>query len=150
MTIASRLVVGPHDGPRFTLGMDSFVARAMSPDDHFSVVEYESAPGVPGPPLHVHHGNEECFFILEGRVDFTLDGETATLGPGSCVLVPKDRPHTFANTGEGPARWVGIFAPGRYQGLIEDLGAIMPTDGPPDAQRLEAVFARWDTELVRA
>lgn len=148
MSSAAKLVHGESEGIRWRLGPDEFVAKATSLDDHFSVIVYESAPHVPGPPLHVHHSNEEFFYILEGKVEFSLDGSTCLLGPGASVLVPKGKVHTFANTGGTPARWVGVFAPGRYQGLIEELGAVMPVDGPPDPAAVAAVFARWDTEIA--
>jgi hypothetical protein len=48
------------------------------------------------------------------------------------------------------ARWVGIFAPGRYQGLVAELGSILPPEGPPDPAKLAVVFSKWDTELVNA
>lgn len=148
MTVAARSVVGSGEGAQFKVGSDIMTAKVMSPEDLFSLIEYESIPGVPGPPLHVHHGNEEVFFILDGEVDFTLEGTTARVGRGACVHVPKGKAHTFVNAGVTKARWVGIFAPGRYQGLVEELGAILPPDGPPDPETLAAVFSRWDTELV--
>ncbi len=150
MTLAARSLVGPGEGTQFRIGPDTMTAKVMSADDHFSLVEYESAPGVPGPPLHVHHGSEEVFFILDGEVDFNLEGTTTRLRRGACVHVPKAKAHTFVNAGITNARWVGIFAPGRYQGLVEELGSILPPDGPPDPEKLAQVFSKWDTELVKA
>lgn len=45
-------------------------------------------------------------------------------------------------------RWLGILAPGRYLRMLEDLGAIMPSDGPPDVTKVLELFARYDTEVV--
>jgi quercetin dioxygenase-like cupin family protein len=123
-------------------------SRGSSPAGHFSVVEYSAAPGAGGPPPHVHRSNEEAFFVLEGQVDFTLDGTTERMTKGSFVLVPKGAVHTFVNAGSGVARWMGVFAPGQYEQLVRELGAIIPKDGPPDPAEVAAVFARWDTEIV--
>ena len=41
------------------------------------------APAGFGPPLHVHHREDEGFYILEGQVDFVCDGQTFHLSPGS-------------------------------------------------------------------
>jgi hypothetical protein len=32
--------------------------------------------------------------------------------------------------------------------MLEELGAVFPQDGPPDPERLLAVFRAWDTEMV--
>ena len=42
----------------------------------------------------------------------------------------------------------GIFSPGRYMRLLEELGELIPPDGPPDLAAVEALFARYDTEIV--
>jgi quercetin dioxygenase-like cupin family protein len=134
------------EGRSFTVGADLLTVKGVSPSDAFSVVEYHAAAGVPGPPPHVHHRNEEAFFVLDGEVEFQLDGTTSVLRAGSFAHVPAGAVHTFANIGTTPARWVGIFAPGRYVGLVEELGAALPPDGPPDPAAVAAVFARWETE----
>lgn len=134
------------EGRSFSIGADRISVMGVSDTDAFSVVDYIAAPGVPGPPPHVHHANEEGFFILEGEVEFLLGDTTTVLGPGSFVHVPIGAVHTFTNVGSGPARWVGIFAPGRYLQMVEELGAVIPADGPPDLAAVVAVLARWQTD----
>lgn len=72
----------------------------------------------------------------------------ARLTRGAFVLVPRDAAHTFANAGTSTARWIGIFAPAQYEHLVEELGAILPQDSPPDLAAVAALFAKWDTEIV--
>jgi mannose-6-phosphate isomerase-like protein (cupin superfamily) len=146
--VGQGIAIGAGEGRRFPVGRDVLTAKGESPEGSFSVIEYEAVAGMPGPPPHVHHGNEEAFYILDGEVDFTLDGETVRLTAGAFVLVPKGVPHTFVNAGPGTARWVGVFAPARYQRLVEELGELLPADGPPDAARVAALFARYDTEIL--
>jgi mannose-6-phosphate isomerase-like protein (cupin superfamily) len=151
MTAVGRgVVLAGGEGRRVDVGPDAMTLKGESQGDRFSVVEYEAAAGAPGPPAHVHHGNEESFYILEGEVDFMLEGKTTRLTEGGFVLVPAGARHTFANAGSGRARWVGIFSPGHYRQLVEELGAILPADGPPDAHAVAALFARYDTEIVEA
>jgi mannose-6-phosphate isomerase-like protein (cupin superfamily) len=47
-------------------GKVRIVAGASSTDNSFSVVEVMDPPGG-GAPLHVHHGEAEAFYILEGK-----------------------------------------------------------------------------------
>jgi mannose-6-phosphate isomerase-like protein (cupin superfamily) len=146
------VVLGPGEGRDFTIGADRFLLKGMTHHggEGFSVVEYHGATNNPGPPLHVHRTFEECWFILDGQVDFTVEGQVVRGHAGSFFLVPRGVAHTFEVVGPTPARWVGIFSPGRYVGLLEELGQLIPVDGPPDLAEVEALFARYDTQIVSA
>ena len=151
MTATGRVVVKPPGtGRSFRIGADRFerkgtVGRGMA---SYSVVEYTGAPHAPGPPLHLHRAFEETFFLIEGELEFTARHRALHLGPGAYLHVPRGVPHTFRVAGDSPARWIGIFSPGRYVGLIERLGPLIPANGPPDIRKVAALFARYDTELV--
>jgi mannose-6-phosphate isomerase-like protein (cupin superfamily) len=144
------VIRGPGEGRDFTVGVDRVVVKGSTAHegDGFSVVEYEGAARAPGPPLHLHRAFEECWYILEGEVDFSLGEEVRRVGPGGFVLVPRDAPHTFRVAGDAPARWLGIFSPANGLGLIEELGELLPADGPPDVDKVMALFARYQTEVL--
>ena len=56
-----------------------------------------------GSPLHVHHNEDEWFYVIEGEVTFWVGGETIVAPAGSFVYGPRDVPHTFVITlGRGP------------------------------------------------
>ena len=151
MTGVGKVVVfGAGEGQRVRLGPDRFVIKGgpRQRSDAFSVIEYEGAPGVPGPPPHVHRAFEEAWVILEGEVRFRAAGETVAAKKGTYLLVPRGTPHTFEVVGTTPARWIGIFAPGRYVSLLEELGEVLPAHGPPDPGAVVRLFAKYDTEIV--
>ena len=151
MTAAGRVIaVEAGEGHRFRIGADRVTRKGpvASGSDGFSVVEYEGAPGFPGPPPHVHRAFEEAWYILEGQVSFLSRGTTVSAQPGTYLFVPRDVPHTFRVEGTTPARWIGIFSPGRYVELLEKLGALLPPAGPPDPAALRRLFAAYDTDLV--
>lgn len=50
-----------------------------------------------GAPLHVHHREDEAFYILEGTFEIECGGKTYTAGPGTFALLPKNLPHRFQN-----------------------------------------------------
>jgi hypothetical protein len=103
---------------------------------------------VPGPPMHLHLAFEECWYILAGEVDFHLADGIHRVGEGGFILVPRGAAHTFSVASSTPARWLGIFSPASSLGMLEELGEILPADGPPDMGRVEALFARYQTEMV--
>ena len=43
---------------------------------------------MPGPPVHVHPNSEESFDVLEGELEFLVDGKWSTVGAGGSVTVP--------------------------------------------------------------
>ncbi|HWR14189.1 MAG TPA: cupin domain-containing protein [Terriglobales bacterium] len=73
-----------------------------------------------GPPLHLHHGEDELFYIMEGDFLFEIGGRRFKAGPGDSVLGPKGIPHTWAFVGNTPGKMLFVFAPA---GKMEDFFA---------------------------
>lgn len=59
---------------------------------------------VPRPP-HAQENLEELIIIKEGTLKCTIGEKTATLGPGSVLLIPPQEMQTFEHTGEGPVTY---------------------------------------------
>ena len=79
-------------------------------------------------------------------MEFIVADRTTVGRAGSFLLVPRGVHHTFQVL--SPARWVGIFSPARYLGLIEELGALISGDGSPDQDAVLALFERYDSAIV--
>ena len=137
------------EGHKFQIGGDEITLKAarINAADAFSLIEYVGAPQ-PGPPPHVHRAFDELWYILEGEVDMTVGGRVLRAQAGSVYVVPRGTAHTFQVVGPSRARWIGIFSPGRYVELLEELGKIVPRDGPPDPAQIAKLFAKYDTEIV--
>lgn len=67
---------------------------------HISTVP---AGQMPHPPHH--HVHEELMLIKEGRLQFTIAGQTSTVGPGSAVYINSNEQHGMKNVGETPAQY---------------------------------------------
>jgi quercetin dioxygenase-like cupin family protein len=65
----------------------------------------------PGRAPDHFHKYDEVIYILEGQGELVIDGETAPLGPGSCVHLPRTLVHCLANTGDTEMRVLGVFRP---------------------------------------
>src|SRR5262244_2024815 len=79
-----------------------------------------------GPPDHVHFGQEEMFFVLEGSYELTVDGQTTTAGAGTIVFIPRNVVHRFKNVGDTTACMLDWSLPGgqdHYFQAIRDLAA---------------------------
>jgi len=71
-------------------------------------------------PLHVHHDDDEAWYVLQGRLGFRLGGEEFEVGPGSAVLARRGTPHTYRNAGEVEAEYLLVMPP-RIASLIEAI-----------------------------
>jgi mannose-6-phosphate isomerase-like protein (cupin superfamily) len=71
-------------------------------------------PGHRGPDPHVHHDHVDCFFVLDGQLEWRVGPSLRphTGGAGTFVLVGVDVLHTFRNPGPGEARFLNLHAPG--------------------------------------
>ena len=67
-------------------------------------------PGV-GPGRHIHHGQDETFFFLEGRFDVEVAGVLHHMEPGDVAFVPRGTVHAFKNVGDTRGRLRYIFSP---------------------------------------
>lgn len=78
---------------------------------HFDIHMTDLAPGeAPHPPhRHVH---EEMIMIQEGTMEVTINGNSATLGPGSVAYVASNDHHGWKNVGQGRSRYF-VLALGR-------------------------------------
>ena len=114
----------------------------------FSLFE-EITPPRMGPPLHIHHDEEEFFRVLAGRYRFHVDGHELDAGPGDTLVVPRGRPHTFLNVGDAPGQLAMGFAPGGAEGFFPRVAA----EGlavPGDLPRIGALGAEYGLEFVGA
>lgn len=59
---------------------------------------------------YVHPEDEECVFVLEGEIEFTVNGEVRRVGAGEALMIDPRLPHSYANTGTDPVRWLWISA----------------------------------------
>jgi mannose-6-phosphate isomerase-like protein (cupin superfamily) len=143
------IALAADEGRRFSIGPDQVTVKGVSPGDGgFAVVDYRAAPGVPGPPVHVHADIDEAWYLLDGTLDVLVGDERRRVEPGGFVLVPASVPHGFANAGSGWARWIGILSPGTALTMLEELGALMPEDGAPDVDAVVAMLAGYRTAVV--
>ncbi len=113
-------------------------------DSDFLVIEWTDS-GDSGfdwiAPLHVHHADDEAWYVLEGALRVRLGDEVIEAGPGAAVFAPKGTPHAYGNARKGePVRYLLVLTP-RIRALIDALHA-------PGASDYPAIFRAHESELL--
>ena len=99
----------PDEGERLEGEGRSFRLLGELPD--LEVVESVFAPGWEGVDPHVHDDHTDSFYVLEGEVEFLVNGEWRRGGPGSFFSAPPGVEHGFRIAGEQPIRVLNVHAP---------------------------------------
>ncbi len=153
---ASRAVehLSAGQGRAFWFLTELYVAKRVREDTDgaFSLFEVTSTPQSP-PALHIHHHEDETYYVLEGEFEFLDIDRTFTAGAGSLVHLPKDRLHSHRNPGASPAKALVFYTPAGVEKFVEEAGkpAGDPASLPPppeeaDIARLLAVAAKYGFE----
>ena len=107
------------------------------------VFEMKVPAGAHVPPPHSHSNTEECVYMLEGVLRYSVDGETRDLKPGEWMSTPRGSVHQFSNPGSEIARTLVMLTPDIGEQYFLDVGAIVGAGGPPDRAKLLEVMARY-------
>jgi mannose-6-phosphate isomerase-like protein (cupin superfamily) len=107
------------------------------------------------PPMHVQLEEDEAFYLLDGEVDFEVDGEVVHATPGTFAFVARGSAHTF-RVKTDTARML-VLCSGKPTDNLEDFfhtmgepatARVLPVPTPPDGERLAALAERASIALV--
>jgi quercetin dioxygenase-like cupin family protein len=112
------------------------------------------APRGSGSPLHVHHREDEWFYVIEGELTFWVGGELTDAPAGSFVYGPRDIPHTF-DVASDQARFLLVTEPAGFEKFMRaasepapSLTIPPPPSEPPDLEALTALAAEHGVEIL--
>jgi mannose-6-phosphate isomerase-like protein (cupin superfamily) len=119
-----------------------------SAGDGFVIAEWQDTGGPAGPPrfiapLHLHHADDEAWYVLEGSLRVRVGDDEIEARTGSGVFVPRGTPHTYWNPKPERLRYLLVMTANIYR-LIQEIHTM--TDRSPAA--LRAVFGRYNSELL--
>ena len=120
-----------------------FLATAEETDGRYALFEALVPPGG-GPPPHVHSREEEGFFILEGEITFTINGERVVATAGMFANMPVGTPHSFKNESNKSAKMLVSLAPAGLEKMFFEVGVPLAegttTALPPTKQEIEKLL----------
>ena len=130
---------------RLTRTLIDIKVSTLDTDGALSVAEITSFHKG-GPGRHLHHEQEEWFYVLEGEYVIEVGEERYEPGAGDSVLAPRKVAHVWAHVGEGSGRLIGALQPaGEIEAFFEDLSKL---GSGPEREELQGVFGSHGMELV--
>lgn len=108
-----------------------------------------SVPPAGGPPPHIHHREDESFYVREGTLAIRMGDRTVNAAPGDFVHIPRGTVHCFKNTGNGRAKMLVTFTPAGMEKFFAE--AFHPAGdrsaGPPTVT--EELLARLNGAAIK-
>ena len=121
----------------------------------YSLFKVSTHPGA-GPPSHVHHREDESFYVLHGEFKFAVEDSTISAGVESLIYVPKGTLHAHKNVGEEVGSMLITQTPGGlYEGFLEEAGrpgtglsspSLAPT--PEEVQKMGELGRKYGIEYL--
>jgi quercetin dioxygenase-like cupin family protein len=100
-----------------------------------------------GPPLHVHHHQEETIQVVKGKFKVRIGDEIFRCEEGDFAYLPANVPHAFLNLTDEPAEVIVVYVPGGGHKFYEELGPLT-RNGTPDRKAVAAVFEKYGMTLL--
>ena len=152
----SPFAINVRDAPAYVVPVNELVtvlADAEQTGGAFGLMEGRLTRGA-DPPPHVHHREDESFFVLEGSLGVRVGDDSFFARPGSFVFCPRDVPHLLT-VGTEHVRLLTLITPGGLEPFFVELGEpaperTLPADPPePDVERIVTLAGHYGVEVLR-
>jgi mannose-6-phosphate isomerase-like protein (cupin superfamily) len=117
-----------------------------------TIIEHTMPAGFAAPP-HVHHADDEPWYVLEGHVRFFCQDQTFDAEPGTFVFLPRDVVHSFRVAEAAGARMLLVSVPAGIERFFAEAGEpaterkLPPPAGPPDP-RTKAIASKYGIDIL--
>ena len=145
----SRKVLAEGEGLRLQSGPGRDLIFKVTGDDTGGAFDYFIVEVAPhgGPPLHVHHNQEETIHVLKGRYKIRIGDDIFYCEEGGFAYLPSRVPHAFLNLTDQPGEVAVVYAPGGGHRFYEELGPLSRS-AHPDREAIGALFEKYDMTLL--
>src|SRR6516225_2441195 len=132
----------------------TFLATGEDTHGQFALIEAVARRGSVPPP-HIHHREDETFYVLEGEVEVSVGGRTIKGTAGTMFFLPRDVPHSFTIESE-QSRMLILLTPAGLEGWFKEFSVpapamtLPPADEPAygEVQRMLEAAQRYGIEFV--
>jgi quercetin dioxygenase-like cupin family protein len=143
-------VLEPGDGLKFQSGPGRNLIFKVTGEDTGGAFDYFIVEVAPkgGPPLHVHHKQEETIHVLKGRYKIRIGDDIFYCNEGGFAYLPSEVPHAFLNLTDEPGEIIVVYTPGGGHKFYEEFGPVARSGA--DRTVIAALFEKYDMTLLGA
>lgn len=147
-TMTGAIVVPAHAGALWNvLGTEIYCkVRSEETDGAYSIID-NIVPPLAGPPPHVHHNEDEVFYVTAGEFEIHCGDETFRAITGDLAVLPRDVPHCFRNLGATEGRLLVTITPGGFERFFEEVSQQIRTM-PPNVEQVKAIGRKYNLEFL--
>ncbi len=111
-------------GERHDTGIGQVTFKVTTADSHGAMLVVELVHHTRGgPPQHIHHNQDEWFYVVEGSYIVGVGPDRFSLQPGDSAFGPRGVPHAWAFVDGPRGRIVLAVAPAdRLEAFLRELG----------------------------
>lgn len=149
MASVKYIVLTPQEGLRLRSGPGRGLIFKVTGEETGGAFDYFIAEIAPhgGPPLHVHHKQEETIHVLKGKFKVRIGDEIFYCNEGDFAYLPSKVPHAFLNMTDEPGEIIVIYTPGGGHKFFEEFGPLMHS-GSPDKKVVAQLFEKYEMTLL--
>ena len=141
-------VWGPEEGKQLGILGDPFICKTVGADTDNSWAFF-AATVLPGSvvPNHKHDGFDEAFYIIEGELEMSTNGEVMTATPGHFINVQRGTVHGYRNLTNAPVKILTWTHPAGIEHFYEEVAENVKTL-PEDLGKLLTIAEKHRIELM--
>lgn len=128
-----------------TLNVLDIKISSKDTDGNIAVFEQNGFTPKGGPPLHIHHYQDEFFYIIEGEYLFQVADEKYQMKAGDTIFLPRNVQHAFIQLSEKGKVIVSYMPAGKMEDFFKTTDA---WSSPPTLTEIEKVFEAHDMKVV--
>ena len=149
LALPGRTVLAAGEGLRLQSGPGRDLIFKLTGEDTEGKLDYFVVEVAPhgGPPLHVHHKQEETIHVLKGRYKVRIGDDNFLLEEGGFAYLPAAVPHAFLNLTDAPGEIIVVYVPGGGHRFYAEMGPIARAD-KPDRAAIAQVFTKHGMTLL--
>jgi quercetin dioxygenase-like cupin family protein len=131
------------------------LAKSQSTGGAYSLIHLTATPGFAS-PYHLHHTEDEAFYVLDGEFTFFCGEKKMVLGSGGYIFLPRGVPHGLRCSSENNSRVLIHVMPGGdvgFVGMMLEMALparerILREPAMPDFQRLKILCEKNKIDIL--
>jgi quercetin dioxygenase-like cupin family protein len=144
--------VQPDQGDRFQVlavanSQRLIKVRGSQTNGRLMIMEGEILVGE-GPPIHIHHREDEYFHVLKGEIEFKIGDQKIIGREGTWVYAPRYIKHRYRNVNSMGARLEFVFQPAGIEDYFEEVSRVIVAQQPDWEDQAAAVAKKYHIELL--